>query len=140
NDREVDIRPQQVVFDTKLQYRSEDYNLEIELVLGCMTKSNSPHWGIDLYGNDRLFVHRDQTTFSDLLPRASARTLCRGFVNIKGPNVFIPWDTHKRHLNVDRDVIQILTKNKLIVDLFDNWKKVYNDIASSEVKRLIVPP
>ena len=69
--------------------------------------------------------------------------MTRGYVNICGPNIFIPWDTHKRHLNADRDIMRVLTKHKLIGELFENWKQAYNGISSAgrgEVTRLIGTP
>lgn len=140
----VDIRPQRVTFELDLDHEGKKENVEIEVVLGSRTSTGSKDgktWGIDLYGNDRLFVAHDQQTFAHLLPAGNSRSLVRGYVNIKGPNVFIPWDTHKRHLNVDRDIIQILTKHKLIVELFTNWKRTYNDISTSgEIAKLIQQP
>ena len=139
----IDLRPQQVVFQMEMDYEGIKHALSIEIVLGCRTtsgvKGGAPV-GIDLYGNDRLFLGCDQSLFAPLLPQGNARNLVRGFVNIKGPNVFIPWDTHKRHLNIDRDIINILTKHPLIVELFGNWKRVYGDISSSEVRRIINNP
>src|SRR5262249_54278446 len=130
NEHGVDIQPQQVIFEAEMEYEGQKHIVEIEVVLGCRTTSGvreGKSWGIDLYGNERLFVAYDQDTFSYLLPSGGSRNLIRGFVNIRGANVFIPWDTHKRHLNVDREIIHIVTKHKLIVDLFENWRKAYND-------------
>jgi hypothetical protein len=149
----VDIRPQQVVFETELEFEGRPHRVDIEVVLGCRTSSGvrsriggleattlRSSSGIDLYGNNRLFVAFDQSTFASLLPTGASRNLIRGYVNIHGPNVFIPWDTHKRHLNLDRDILLILTKHKLIQELFDNWKSAYNAIASGEVKKLVATP
>jgi hypothetical protein len=99
--------------------------------------------GLDLYGNDRLFVSHDQDIFSDLLPTGNSRNLVRGFINIKGPNIFIPWDTHKRHLNEDREIVRRLTKNKLIITVFENWKRVYKAVSrlgTGEVVAFIQSP
>jgi hypothetical protein len=131
----IDIRPQQVIFETQLEYEGRTYPLDIEIVLGCRTstgiRDQSPSWGIDLYGNDRLFVSYDQNTFSHLLQTGNSKTMIRGFVNIRGANVFIPWDTHKRHLNLDREIVNVITKHPLVVELFENWKKAYLAISRS---------
>jgi hypothetical protein len=66
--------------------------------------------------------------------------LVRGFVNIHGPNVFIPWDTHKRHLNPDRDFMKALTKNKLITDFFTCWYQAYQAVGRGDVSDLISAP
>jgi len=139
----VNIEPQQVIFATKMEFGGDQYEVEIEFILGCRTTSGASDgsWGIDLYGNDRLFVAYDQDTFSRWLPQGGSRNLIRGLVNIHGANFFIPWDTHKRHLNVDREIIQILTKHKLIEELFENWRRIYNDISrSGQVSKLIKSP
>jgi hypothetical protein len=142
----VNIEPQKVTFDVAMSYEGKTYPVEIEVILGCRTTTatrEGKSWGIDLYGNDRLFVAYDQETFADVLPRANAQRLIRGLVNIRGANVFIPWDTHKRHLNLDRDIIRILQRHKLIRELFENWQRVYNGIASAgkgQVTELISKP
>lgn len=137
----VNIQPQQVVFETEMDYDGTRQKVQIELVLGCRTTTgmrDGASWGIDLYGNDRLFVAYDQSLFSDLLPSGNSRSLVRGFVNIRGPNVFVPWDTHKRHLNVDRDIINIITKHPLVREVFDNWKRTYLEISrSGQVTKII---
>jgi hypothetical protein len=136
----VDIRPQQIVFQTKMPFKSETYKVDIELVVGIRRTTGAGDGGppgIDLYGNDRMFVSSDQELFEDLLPGGASKRLFRGFVNIRGPNVFIPWDTHKRHLNVDRDIMNVLRKNILIREVIKNWKKVLLEISGSEVKKLI---
>lgn len=143
--RGVDIRPQQVVFKTEVDHQGTKQTLDLEVVLGCRTSSGvdkeGNSGGIDLYGNNRLFVAYDQALFAPLLPTGGARNLIRGFVNLKGPNTFIPWDTHKRHLNVDRDIINILTKHPLVVELFENWYRAYQDISrSGAVTKLISTP
>ena len=138
-----DIRPQQITFKTSMDYKGENQEFEIELVLGCrMTTGvkDGKTGGIDLYGNDRLFVSHDQDIFADLLPTGNSRNLVRGFINIKAPNVFVPWDTHKRHLNTDREIVRHLTKSRLIILVFENWKKAYRAIGrlgSGEVSAFI---
>ena len=135
SDSDVDIRPQRVIFDAELEHDRRLHTIAIEVILGCRTsvgtKKGEKSWGIDLYGNDRLFVSHDQETFAHLLPRGNAQRLVRGLVNIKGPNIFIPWDTHKRHLNVDREITQVLTSHKLVAELFEHWVAVYNTISSA---------
>lgn len=129
----IDIRPQQMMFDVSLLHQGREHSLTIEIVLGCRKTTGTPSgetWGMDLYGNNRLFVWADQETFADFLPlRGQAQRLNRGFVNILGPNVFIPWDTHKRHLNLDREIMRILTSHKLVRDLFAQWDRAYKDIG-----------
>ena len=142
--KEIDIRPQQVVFEFDLERNLKRELVQIEVVLGCRTSTGAKEgrsWGIDLYGNDRLFVANDQTTFATMLPHGASRNLIRGFVNIRGPNVFVPWDTHKRHLNTDSEIMAVLTKNSLIQEVFANWKAAYNAISSSEdIAKLIETP
>ena len=142
----IDIRPQQVTFTVELEFEGAPHSVDVEVVLGCRTTTgiqDGRSWGIDLYGNDRLFVPYDQDTFAQWMPAGNARQLVRGYVNIKGPNVFVPWDTHKRHLNADRDIMKILTRHKQVRELFENWKKAYNDIGKSgkgEVTKIIRHP
>lgn len=131
-DKDVDIRPQVIRFKTHLEYLGTPRELEIEIFVGCRVTTatsdgNGP--GFDLYGNNRLFVSRNTQLFADLLPRGNAATLIRGYVNILGPNVFVPWDTHKRHLNYDRDVIELLRTHPTIVQLIENWRDVLNQIS-----------
>jgi hypothetical protein len=138
-----DIRPQGITFDVELEYEGKLHKVELEIILGCRQTTGGSSWGIDLYGNDRLFVSYDQETFEHWLPKGASRGLVRGLVNIKGPNVFIPWDTHKRHLNVDREIIRILTKHKVVKEFFDNWARVYKDISAlgkGEVSKFIRTP
>src|SRR5262249_53939724 len=105
HDKHTDLRPQRINFTTKLKWKDIEYDLRLEMILGCRTTSaqlkGDDGWGIDLYGNDRLFVLRDQVQVMDWydFPRGAARQLMRGIINIHGPNVFVPWDVHKRHLN-----------------------------------------
>jgi hypothetical protein len=143
---DADIRPQQVVFQTSLEYKGESHPIRIELVLGCRVTTGVKEGktgGIDLYGNNRLFASHDLELFEDLLPKGNSRNLARGFINICGPNVFIPWDTHKRHLNADRDIVRRLTTNKLIREVFENWKRAYRAISrlgTGEVTNFIATP
>lgn len=143
HNKKFDIRPQKVILTTAMQFDDEMHGLTIELVLGSRisvgVKDDGRMWGIDLYGNDRLFVHCDQTTFRQYFPTGNARQLIRGYINIVGPNVFIPWDTHKRHLNLDREVLTKLLSYKLIDDLFTNWKKAYLAISKAGVNATVRP-
>ena len=139
----IDVRPQKVIFKSQLAWGAGVYPFEIEVVLGCRTTTAGAHkedrWGIDIYGNNRLFVHHNQDeSFKWFeLPMAQSRLLVRGFINIIGPNVFMPWDTHKRHLNVDREMINVL-RSKPIKDLFAAWKDAYNAISGmEEIKKTI---
>ncbi len=133
NQNGTDLRPQQMQFVFQLLHDGVPYKVTAEVVLGCRRTSGAgtlcSRPGIDLYGNDRLFVIHDQETFAHLLPAGAARNLVRGFVNIHGPNVFIPWDTHKRHLNPDREIMRVLTKNKLITDFFGHWYQAYQGVG-----------
>jgi hypothetical protein len=109
----TDLRPQQILFEFNLMHEGVPHEVTAEVVLGCRRTTGADALagpGIDLYGNDRLFVLHDQETFAHLLPSGGARNLVRGFVNIHGPNIFVPWDTHKRHLNPDREIMRALTK------------------------------
>jgi hypothetical protein len=140
----TNIQPQQVTFSFKLPDPDGALQkVEAEIILGCRRTSGSgegkANWGIDLYGNDRLFVDFDQETFSSLIPiRGGAKNLIRGIINLRGPNVFIPWDTHKRHLNPDREIMRVLTKHPTIREFFDRWYDVYQALSKSdEVKQLI---
>ncbi len=141
NKNGTDLRPQQLQFVFELSHEGVPHELTAEIVLGCRRTSGAGDAlsgpGIDLYGNNRLFVLRDQETFAHLLPTGTARNLVRGFVNIHGPNVFIPWDTHKRHLNPDREIMCAFTKNKLITDFFGHWYQVYQGVARGDVIDLI---
>ena len=141
--QKIDVRPQKAVFKTQLDWKGKPYAIDIEVVIGCRTttagQKGEDRWGIDIYGNNRLFVHHNQDeTFKWFeLPTANSGKLVRGFINIHGPNVFMPWDTHKRHLNYDRDIIGVL-KSKPIRDLFASWKEAYTAIAAlEEIKETI---
>ena len=140
----VNIQPQQVVFDAALPFESKLHNIQLEIILGSRRTTGAAdggNWGIDLYGNDRLFVRCEQELFAGLLFTAGqSRLMVRGLINIIGPNVFIPWDTHKRHLNLDREIISILTTHRAVTDLFDNWKAIYNSVSRGKVSRLINTP
>jgi hypothetical protein len=138
NSRKIDVRPQRVRFKCQLPWKGLPQSIEIEIILGCRTTTSGgpkgeDRWGIDLYGNNRLFVHHNQDeTFKWFeLPTGANRTLVRGLINIHGPNIFMPWDTHKRHLNVDREIIDVL-RSKPIKDLFRSWKEAYNAISGME--------
>lgn len=130
-DGNVDIRPQCIEFDTELEYEGKKHRLTIEITIGCRTNAAIGDWGpgFDLYGNNRLFKYRDDWLFRDLLPKGSVANYIRGWVNILGPNVFIPWDTHKRHLNYDRDVIELMRTHPAIKSLFDNWAEAFKQIS-----------
>jgi len=128
----VNISPQQVTFETALDYEGLKHPLTIEIVIGCrVTTANREITGpgFDLYGNNRLFTARDTRLFADQLPKGNAASLVRGWVNIMGPNVFIPWDTHKRHLNYDRDVIELVRTHPAVKELFANWSEAYQQIS-----------
>jgi hypothetical protein len=136
-DTGIDIRPQKVIFKSSVEWLDKTHDIEIEIVWGCRTttaaKRDGDIWGVDLYGNNRLFVHHDQDQvlrwFS--FPPGQARQYIRGFINIIGPNVLVPWDTHKRHLNEDSPVVRMLRK-KPFTDLFAAWDQVYDAVSNSE--------
>lgn len=143
HDSKTDIRPQRARFNMKLDYEGTPRPLTIEVVIGCRTTSairDGKGPGFDLYGNNRLFVSRDDRLFADLLPKGSVALYIRGLVNIIGPNVFVPWDTHKRHLNYDREVIGILRHHPAIKNLFENWSSAFSQIRSSEVTKTVGTP
>lgn len=132
HDANVDLRPQSIRFKTKLEFAGTLRDLEIELFVGCRTTTaitDGKGPGFDLYGNNRLFVTHDTRLFSDQLPKGNAASLIRGYVNILGPNVFVPWDTHKRHLNYDREVIELLRTHGTIGQVIDNWKEALNRVS-----------
>jgi hypothetical protein len=139
----VDIRPQQVMFDTELDYQGKKHKLTIEVVIGCRITTatrDDVGPGFDLYGNNRLFKYRDEQLFYEQLPKGQAGNLARGWVNILGPNVFIPWDTHKRHLNYDREVIDLIRTHPAIKSLFENWTEAFQQISrlgSGEITKTI---
>jgi hypothetical protein len=126
----VNILPQQVTFTTTLDYEGVKHPLQIEIVIGCrVTSGNREMTGFDLYGNNRLFTSHDIRLFSEQLPKGQAGGFVRGWVNILGPNVLIPWDTHKRHLNYDRDVIDLVRTHPTVKELLANWSDVYLQIS-----------
>jgi hypothetical protein len=142
----LDIRPQVVKFNLELEYEGRSRALAIEVLIGCRVTSGSKDDkgpGFDLYGNNRLFVYRDQRLFADFLPKSNVAGYIRGYVNITGPNVFVPWDTHKRHLNTDREVIDLLRTHPTIRNLFENWKDAFNSISvlgKGEVTKTVSTP
>ena len=142
NKASLDIRPQRVEFKTKLDYNGVKSPLTIEVMIGCRATSARGDLGpgFDLYGNNRLFVFRDGRLFSDLLPKGGAANLILGWVNIIGPNVFVPWDTHKRHLNYDRDVIDLIRSHPAIKNLIEAWSEAYRHISGVKVTKTIGVP
>ncbi len=145
--RNIDLQPQRVWFKCNLDIDGALQAIVIEIILGCRTTSaasvDDDIWGIDLYGNDRLFVLHDQDNvlqwFS--MPRGASRQFMRGLINIHGPNTAVPWDTHKRHLNVDQPIIDILKTNKLIQALFEQWREAYIALsAAKDIKNTINLP
>ena|SRR5947209_2823383 len=146
NNKRIDIRPQQVEFETELEYLGIQHKVMIEVVVGCRVTTaarNDVGPGFDLYGNDRLFTSRDERLFYEHLPKSNANSLARGWVNIVGPNIFIPWDTHKRHLNYDREVIALIRNHPAIKNLFENWSEAFQQISrlgSGEITKTIHVP
>jgi hypothetical protein len=131
HDGKIDIRPQQVQFETELEYAGQRHKIAVEVVIGCRRTTatrNGLGPGFDLYGNNRLFTSRDNRLFADMLPKGAVSGFIRGWVNILGPNVFVPWDTHKRHLNYDRDVIELIRTHPAIKNLFENWGEAFKQI------------
>jgi hypothetical protein len=128
----IDIRPQRVEFETELDYQGQRHKLTIEVVIGCRVTTASRENvgpGFDLYGNNRLFTQRDERLFYEQLPKGHAGSLARGWVNIVGSNIFVPWDTHKRHLNTDREIIDLIRTNPAIKNLFENWNEALQQIS-----------
>lgn len=142
----IDIRPQRVEFETDLEYEGQRHKVTIEVVIGCRVTSafrDDVGPGFDLYGNNRLFTQRDERLFYEQLPKGQAGSLARGWVNILGANVFIPWDTHKRHLNSDREIIDLIRTNPAIKNLFENWSDALQQISrlgSGEITKTINVP
>lgn len=133
---QLDLRPRRVLFKATLPFDDIDHEITIEIVLGCRTTTATTrgpdNWGIDLYGNDRLFKAYDQddiVTWYESITTGNARLYLRGIINIHGPNVFIPWDTHKRHLNTDREIVTLLRKDPAIREFFGEWAKAYNFVS-----------
>jgi hypothetical protein len=143
SDAKVDIRPQRVEFETELEYQGRKHKLTIEVVIGCRVTTatrDDVGPGFDLYGNNRLFKYRDERLFYEQLPKGQAGNLARGWVNILGPNVFIPWDTHKRHLNYDREIIDLIRTHPAIKNLFEIWSEAFQQISrlgSGEITKTI---
>jgi hypothetical protein len=140
----LDLRPQRVHFHCQVYQDGIDHDVTIEVVLGCRTttaeKQGEDVWGIDLYGNNRLFVYREYDLFLDWykLPKGGARHFMRGYINIIGPNMLIPWDTHKRHLNSELPVVQYMKNDKWIREFFQSWASAYNNLSSAEdIKKII---
>jgi hypothetical protein len=146
SDTKVDIRPQRVEFETELDYQGLKHKLAIEVVIGCRVTTatrDDVGPGFDLYGNNRLFKSRDERLFYEQLPKGQAGSLARGWVNILGPNIFIPWDAHKRHLNYDREIIDLIRTHPAIKSLFDNWSDAFQQISrlgSGEITKTINVP
>jgi hypothetical protein len=146
SDAKVDIRPQRVEFETELEFQGQRKKLIIEVVIGCRVTTatrDDVGPGFDLYGNNRLFKYRDERLFYAQLPKGQAGNLARGWVNILGPNVFIPWDTHKRHLNYDREIIDLIRTHPAIKSLFENWSEAFQQISrlgSGEITKTINVP
>lgn len=146
SDTKVDIRPQRVEFETELEYQGLKHRLAIEVVIGCRVTTatrDDVGPGFDLYGNNRLFKSRDERLFYEQLPKGQAGSLARGWVNILGPNVFIPWDAHKRHLNYDREIIDLIRTHPAIKSLFENWSDAFQQISrlgSGEITKTINVP
>jgi hypothetical protein len=143
----LDLRPQRVQFKTKVECYGQEHDVIIEVVLGCRTTTGAPKgedsFGIDLYGNNRLFAHREYELFREWydFPKSAAKNFVRGYVNVIGPNILIPWDTHKRHLNPEREVIQVLRNHPVIKQLFRQWRDAYQALArSTAIKRTISKP
>lgn len=147
HDEETDLRPQRVNFVTSLHWRNQEHPVRIEMILGCRTTTAGSRGedgaGIDLYGNDRLFVLRDQEqvrTWYSSIPKGNARLLMRGLINIHAPNIFIPWDTHKRHLNADRELVALLRTSRFMIQFVTGWSEAYQAISRGDVKHLIKTP
>jgi hypothetical protein len=145
----IDLRPQRVQFSFLQEWKGNQHKIIVEIVIGCRTTSAAEKgndiWGIDFYGNDRLFMHHVQDDFINwyqtILPKGAVRQVMRGFFNFKGPNVFIPWDTHKRHLNLDRPLVDFIRSEAMIKELIGLWAEVYKAVSKSQtVKELIRTP
>ena len=87
HDDQTDLRPQRVNFLTHLRWRNKNHPVKIEMILGCRTTTAGSRGedgaGIDLYGNDRLFVLRDQEQvriWYSSIPKGNARLLMRGLI------------------------------------------------------------
>jgi hypothetical protein len=83
----LDIRPQLVEFNLKLDHEGKPTPLQIEILIGCRVSTgirDDKGPGFDLYGNNRLFKYRDRDLFADFLPKGNVAGYIRGYVNIKG--------------------------------------------------------
>ena len=147
HDGETDLRPQRVDFITHLPWGHQDHQVRIEMILGCRTTTAGSRGedgaGIDLYGNDRLFILRDQEQvriWYPSIPKGNARLLMRGLINIHAPNIFIPWDVHKRHLNADRELVELLRTSRFMTLFVNGWTRAYQAISRGDVKHLIKKP
>jgi hypothetical protein len=135
-----DIRPQRVYFEWKTEVEGKPTRLNVEIVLGARTTVAQRHEedtaGIDLYGNDRLFVLQDTEFVPEMISvQSNVRNYIRGFINIHGSNSVIPWDTHKRHLNPEREVLAFLKKNRQVKEFFRRWKEVYSALSTNKALR-----
>jgi hypothetical protein len=139
HDANTDIRPQQVTFVDRMPFEGVSHNVSIEIAMGCRTTTAKGIAGIDLYGNNRLYA-RNQTLFDDYWPRGQASLLTRGFVNIVGPNIFIPWDTHKRHVNADGEIISRIKRDPLVNQLLTSWGTVYRALSKVKVSSVVGAP
>lgn len=151
NGKKLDLRPQRAIFKLSLPWQGIPHDVRIEIVMGCRTtlsvepgtdQPGNDIWGIDFYGNDRLFVLNEQDYVLDWfgLPKGNSRQYIRGFINIHGPNVFVPWDTHKRHLNIDREIVTFLRKDGLIKEFFLHWADAYQKVVRlKEVRQHLKP-
>ena len=144
HDDQTDLRPQRVNFLTQMWWGNRNHPVRIEMILGCRTTTAGSRGddgaGIDLYGNDRLFVVRDQEQvriWYPSIPKGNARLLMRGLINVHAPNIFIPWDVHKRHLNADRELVALLRTSRLMTLFIEGWTKAYQTISRGHVKHLI---
>ena len=137
HDDAVDLRPQQVVFELPPVAATP---VCVEVVLGFRRTSGAKGFqGIDLYGNNRLFVENDQNLGPELLNKSTkGPLLIRGLINIQGPNPSVPWDTHKRHLNLDSEILSQIRQHRGIRELFDNWAKAATDVSSLQVVKKLI--
>ena len=146
-DDQTDLRPQRINFLTSLPWADRRHRIRIEIIMGCRTTTAGSRGedgpGIDLYGNDRLFILRDQEqvrVWYPSIPKGAARLLIRGQINIHAPNIFIPWDVHKRHLNADRELVTLLRTSRLMILFINGWTAAYQMISRGHVKDLIKEP
>ena len=64
----------------------------------------------------------------------------RGLINIHAPNIFIPSDVHKRHLNADRELVELLRTSRFMTLFVNGWTRAYQAISRGDVKHLIKKP